>query len=139
MTRGAEGIGLYHREMSLGFVPAYQSAPIPYCTASIQIPNSGSTPFLIELPYVSNWFAFINEGTGTVRLGFSENGINGTENNNWVPIEPGLEFSAFAKIKDIYLLSNCATDDATGSFFAGVTGIKRVNLPGNWSGSAGIG
>jgi len=65
-------------ENNHNYVPAYQQSGIPFVTSSADNKLT-TTPVKIVFPYVTRWIAVGTEGAGTtaVRLGFTENGVNG--------------------------------------------------------------
>jgi hypothetical protein len=70
-----------------------------------------------------------------LRVGFSENGVNGT---NFFLLSNGESFAGDLRVSKVFLLSNNGTP-VTASIVAGLTNISSVDLPNNWSGSAGVG
>ena len=127
----------------LGNVGSYQISSIPYLTSSLTIPASGSTPKVIQFPNVTRFIVVTNtippsEPSRPFRFGFSENGINAVDANNYVVLDNGESFTAEFRVTKIFLMSD-NTSEATGSVVAGLTGITNHHLPNNWSGSAGIG
>lgn len=133
----------FNYTFGLGNVGSYQISSIPYLTSSLTIPASGSTPKVIEFPNVTRFVVVTNttpasQPSRPFRFGFSENGINAVEANNYVVLDNGESFTAEFRVSRIYLMSD-STFGATGSVVAGLTGITNSHLTSNWSGSAGIG
>ena len=58
------------------FVPAYQVSGVPFVTSS-QNDEVTTTPVKITFPGATRFFVFTNTGVDTLRVGFSENGVNG--------------------------------------------------------------
>ena len=117
---------------------SYVISGIPWASSSLSAPPAGSTPTEVSFPFVTKFIVVKNISAisgSSMRVGFSENGIVGT---NYFLLAPGESFAADIRVKDLYLLSNNGTA-ATGSIIAGLTGINVANLATNWSGSAGVG
>lgn len=127
----------------LGNVGSYQISSIPYLSSSLTIPASGSTPKVISFPNVSRFVIITNTEPPTspsrpFRFGFSEAGVEGLNDNNYVVLDNGESFTAEFRVIKVFLMSDDGFE-ASGSVHAGLTGIKKNHLLDNWSGSAGIG
>lgn len=125
----------------LGNVPSYQVSGIPFVTGGI----SAATATKVSFPYVTRWIEIANYGTSEVRVGFSQNGVNGTNyyrvgkagtagyNHTSVRLE--------VKATEIWLSGSTSVD-----IMAGLTTIPaaRINNSAvspsgsNWSGSANV-
>jgi len=121
----------------IGNAASYQVSGIPWVSSSLTIPASGSTPLEISFPQVTKSIIVKNSSTGSVnmRVGFSENGVKGT---NFFLLSAGESFAADLKVTRVYLMSNNGTV-LTGSVIAGLTNIPATELTNNWSGSLGVG
>lgn len=120
----------------LNNVGSYQVSSIPYVTSTVA-PPYGGTPVEISFPSVTKFVLVknIDNGNHTLRVGFSANGVNGT---NYLILSQDESFTADLKVTKIYLIGNQA-HSITASIFAGLTGITADQLPNSWSGSAGVG
>jgi hypothetical protein len=117
---------------------SYTISGIPWASSSLPAPSTSSAPTQVSFPFVTKFIVVKNvsaTGGASMRVGFSENGISGS---NYFLLAPGESFAADIRVKDLYLLSNNGSA-ATGSIIAGLTGINISNLATNWSGSAGVG
>jgi hypothetical protein len=108
------------------------------------VPVTGSDPLEISFDSVSRFVVITNtlpssEPNVPLRFGFSVNGINGAENNNYGILNNSESFEAEFKVTKVYLLSDSTTFECSASVIAGLTGIAASHLPNNWSGSAGVG
>jgi hypothetical protein len=121
----------------IGNAASYQVSGIPWVSSSLTIPASGSTPLEISFPLVTKSVIVKNSSTGSVnmRVGFSENGVKGT---NFFLLSAGESFAADLKVTRVYLMSNNGTP-LTASIVAGLTNIPATELTNNWSGSLGVG
>lgn len=121
----------------LNNVGSYQVSGIPWVTSSLTAPVSSSAPLEISFPSVTKTILVknINGSTNKIRVGFSANGVKGT---NYLLLDKDESFEADLKITKLYLLSNTATT-ASVSVVAALTGIDANMLPNSWSGSAGVG
>jgi hypothetical protein len=118
----------------LNNVGSYQVSGIPYA-----IDPSSTT---VTFPYVTSWVKIINDGSADRKVGFSANGVGGT-NYFLVPATSSTE-PLNLKLSELHLDS---ASDIT--IVAGLTSIpvQRINnlsgsgdiVGNNWSGSAGVG
>lgn len=124
----------------LGHVGSYQASGIPYLTSSLTVPGSGDTPLQIDFPGVTKFITVTNtlSSGNSLRFGFSEAGVKGTIDNNYIVLAAGDSYTGDLRAKSMYLLSDAATP-ASASIIAGVTHISVGELKNNWSGSAGVG
>ena len=121
----------------IGNASSYQVSGRPWVSSSLAVPVSGSTTLEIAFPQVTKSLIIKNVSTGSVqmRVGFSDNGVKGT---NFFILSGGESFAADLKVTRIYLMSNNGTA-LTASVVAGLTNIDALELTNNWSGSAGVG
>ena len=131
----------YHN--GLGNVGSYQVSAKPFLTSSLTVPATGSSPLEISFDTVTRFVIITNTLPGSetnvpMRFGFSVDGINGLENNNYAILNNGESFEAEFKIIKLYLLSD-NTSECSASVVAGLTAIDQELLTNNWSGSAGVG
>lgn len=128
-------------------VGSYQVSGMPYATSSIAAPASSGTPAVVTFPWVTQRIVIRNTSSGDLRVGFSSNGVKGT---NYFIIPAGTTTSTFpqsdfkVKVNAVYLLANAATP-TSASVFAELTNIDSNLLVNsgpsgsNWSGSNGVG
>lgn len=126
----------FQYKAGLNNVGSYQVSGIPYVTSSVA-PISGSTPIEIIFPTVTRFIIIknIDAGANKVRIGFSENGVKGT---NYFVLSQNESFTAEIKVSSLFAMGH-SSNTADISIIAGLTGIDAAQLPNNWSGSAGIG
>lgn len=126
-----------HVQAGLSNVGSYQASGIPWTSSSLVAPASGSAPMEISFPQVTKNIIVKNVSatSGSLRVGFSANGVTGT---NFFLLDRGESFAADLRVTKIFLLSNNGTP-LTASVIAGLTNISAADLPNNWSGSAGVG
>jgi hypothetical protein len=128
-------------------VGSYQVSGMPYASSSLAIPASSSTPVAVSFPWVTQRVIVRNTSSGDLRVGFSSNGVKGT--NYYVIPAPSAtttfsESEFRVKVNTIYLLANAATP-TSASVFAELTNIDSNLLVNsgvsgsNWSGSVGVG
>ena len=123
----------YNYKPGLGNAASFQVSGAPYVTGGI---DASSTTGL-NFPLTTRWIVVSNVGgNATLKVGFSENGVAGTNYFEVLTneISPRLE----VKVTEIWLTgsNNC-------SVVAGLTGIETVNIDNiaispsgsNWSGS----
>tara|TARA_Y100001970_G_scaffold174507_1_gene212963 strand:+ start:419 stop:847 length:429 start_codon:yes stop_codon:yes gene_type:complete len=135
----------FDHRAGVGNVGSYQASAQPYLSSSINIP-SDNTVIKISLPNVSRFITIKNTGPDgsnevDMRVGFSQNGVNGLENNNWVILSNQESYSADWRVKEVYMRVHPTGGslNATASIIAGLTSIDAKELFHNWSGSKGVG
>lgn len=127
----------------IGNASSYQVSGKPFLTGSVAAPGSAGTPVEISFPQVTKKIIVTNTGNQHLRVGFSSAGVKGS-NFTLVHLHTGGTPSDFGtlelevKCTSVFLLSN---DTSATSFClaAELTNIPAVELPTNWSGSAGVG
>lgn len=127
----------------LGNAASYQVSGKPFLTGSVTAPASSGNPVEISFPLVTKKLIITNTGGDHLRVGFSANGVKGS-NYTLVHEHPGgtpAQFNTLeleVKCTSVFLLSHVA---ATGSFClaAELTNIPAAELQNNWSGSSGVG
>ena len=124
-------------------VGAYQRSGIPFASSSITVPGNASTPYEVSFPYVTKFVTVLNKNSGSnvaLRVGFSANGADDVPaaNNYYFTLDNGESYTGEWRVSSIFLLSD-TTAETTASVIAGIAGIDNNCLPGNWSGSVGVG
>tara|TARA_B000000557_G_scaffold241506_1_gene221099 strand:- start:3341 stop:3778 length:438 start_codon:yes stop_codon:yes gene_type:complete len=108
------------------YVPEYQVSSLPYVTSSHVMSNNEVVN--VSFPQVTRWFVVHSTSNDSIRFGFTENGVNGVENNNFYELHskemtPRLEM----KTKDLYIKS--LSNSSTFSIIAGLTSIDSSHFP----------
>lgn len=130
-------------------VGSYQVSGVPFVSGNITVPISSSTPVQITFPEVTQRIIVENVGTEDLRVGFSANGVKGTnyfivhEHGGGTPsVYHSVDFRV--KVSSIYLLSNTGAT-TTACISAELTNVNTELLSNsgpsgsNWSGSVGVG
>lgn len=105
-------------------VAEYQASGLPWATSS----NVTSAVWRIDFPYVTNNISF-HAHSGTIRLGFTENGVNGVNGQNYLLLQSGDAFPTLnVRCKTIFVRSNTVAT-GTVSIFAGLTMIQERDFP----------
>ena len=129
------GNQFYQATAGLNNVASFQVSAIPWASSSLVVPPNSSTPLEISFPLVTKDITIKNTSFNTIKVGFSSNGIQGT---NYFSLSYGESYSSDLKISKLYLLSADGTS-GQASVVAGLTAIPAAQLSSNWSGSAGVG
>jgi hypothetical protein len=124
-------------------VPEYRISSIPYLTSSLEVPASTGSPIVVEFPHVTRFLMITNtvpasEPSAPLRFAFSENGVLGVEQNNFIVLDNKESFEAEMRVSRLYLVGD-TTLASSASVVAGLTMIESGQLLHNWSGSIGIG
>lgn len=106
-------------------VGEYQTSGLPWVTSS----GVTTTPFRVDFPYVTN-FVSINVTSGSVRVGFTLNGVNANPATNANYFLLGASNSPMVfpvRCKTIFLRADAGV--ATASLMAGLTTIEQKSFP----------
>lgn len=124
-------------DVGVNHVPAYQVSGRPFASGNI----NASSAVAVQFPYVTRWFQVVNRTATPLKLGFSENGVSGT---NYITVDAsgsagyGVSEIYETKVSEIWLLGGNGVD-----VMAGLTSILPDRVSGSigpsWSGSAGVG
>jgi hypothetical protein len=129
----------------LGNVGSYQVSGIPFVTGGVD----ASSATKISFPYVTRWVQVVNTGDGMARVGFSENGVEGTKYITVPNITVGGVGTALPPISSIFevkVTELWISGSNSVDVIAGLTNIptaridNSANSPSgsNWSGSANV-
>ena len=132
MASDSNGNQWYQPVAGLSNVGSYQVSGIPFATGSLAVSNSSVTT--VEFPQVTKFVVVKNLSSNSLRVGFSENGVNGT---NYFVLTNNESFAADLRVTKLFLRGDSSSTTAT--VIAGLTGISTSNLQNNWSGSLGVG
>ena len=130
----------YKYDTGLGNVGSYQVSGKPFVSGGID----ASQAFKVEFPSVTRWIYVVNHGNADCRIGFSEEGVEGT---NYIRIgrEAGDQGTQHTdrlelKVTEVYLSGSNSVDIMAGLTGIPVQRITNISPSGsNWSGSIGIG
>jgi hypothetical protein len=137
-------VGMYTYSPGLSSVGSYQVSGIPFVTGGLEATSTSAVT--INFPYVTNWFSITFDDTHDLRVGFSANGVGGS---NYLLLHGGNDKTVpspvyHIKCSSLYLRGN--TDTVSNiSVIAGLTSIQTTELVNsgpsgnNWSGSVGVG
>lgn len=136
----------FQYKAGLNHVGAYQVSGIPYVTGALNIPTASSnTPLEITFPAITQRIHIHNnDASEGVKIGFSANGVKGT--NYWL-VEPHATngkntdyIELKVKTNKIFLISTGAAISGKVFVAAELTGINvGFDLAASYSGSNGIG
>lgn len=134
----------WNMEQGPSFVPAYQVSGVPYILSNSSVTTSAVVK--VTFSNVTRWVQIRNTGTNTLRVGFTEEGVKGTETRNFFQLNPGTAASGFSqsktdrweiRCKELYFIGQGGT---TGfSLVAGLTGIKSFPVITGSNGFKGVG
>jgi len=102
-------------------VAEYQASGLPFVTQS-STPNTASVPGHVSLPFVSKFFEVTNTGTAYLDVGFTANGVLGT---NKLTLAPSASFSGELRVTDLYFYAGGTA--APFQLVAGLTAIPAKN------------
>ena len=132
----------WNTKVGLNHVGAYQVSGVPYASGSINC--TGYDGKEITFPYVTRWVQVNNRGTFNLRVGFSQNGVTGS---NYFIVAPkdddangavGTSGVLEMKVSSLFISGSDLVDV--------VAGLTKINIAStttdtgaNWSGSSGVG
>lgn len=99
----------------------YQASGLPFVTQSIA-PSAG-TATKIEFPFVTKFLTIKNNGAGSLGVGFTANGVLGT---NLMSLPPSGSWTGDIRVADIFFTTT-AGSAPTFELIAGLTQIPRRN------------
>lgn len=112
--------GFQYPESGLNNVGEYMASGMPY--SNYLTFTAGSVQH-VEFPYVTNELYLKNDGAGTVFVGWTRNGVEGT---NKFSLASGESVTLRIRVKDLYL---SASTICTASVTAALTQIKKKQFP----------
>ena len=135
----------FNYKVGLGNAASYQVAGRPFVSGNIDCVHNGYIEQEIGFPSVTNWVIVRNnDAANTLKVGFSQNGVDGTEPaNRYFSLYHGASGSIRLDMKLSAIWISGSTDV---DVIAGLTSIpvSEINNPGispdgsNWSGSVGV-
>ena len=102
-------------ENNHNYVPAYQQSGIPFVTSSTGHALDNSTIVQVHFPYVTRWVVVRAIGEGDLRVGFTENGVNG-------PLNDDFGFNVTGSNANYFLLAGTGSHTTTAFGFGNVLG-----------------
>lgn len=132
-------IGSFKHEAGLNHVGAYQVSGTPFATGSLDATSGDALK--ITFPYVTRWVKIINNDSSAVQVGFSENGLEGTNYftvNGRSGNEQNQTETLELKVTELYLTGSGDVDIVAG--LTSINGRMTTTDTGtSWSGSSGVG
>lgn len=104
----------------LNSVGEYMASGLPWVTAS----SATTSSFQINFPFVTNELMITNSGSNPLRVGFTQNGVNGS---NYFLVLPGTDAEIDVRIKTLYVRAHTGSVDY--SVYAGLTQIPARSMP----------
>jgi len=96
----------------------YQASGLPYVTQSVATTSATK----VELPFVTRFFTVKNNGADTLCIGFTENGVLGS---NKLTVPASASYTGDIRVADLFFATESGT--ATYELVAGLTQIPRRN------------
>jgi len=113
------------------YVPEFQQSGIPYVTSSATN-EVGATPIQVSFPYVTRWVQVFNTDStagDTMRIGFTQNGVNATQTANYIILSGGQSTSRLElKCTSLWFAKHGA-NPASFSVIAGLTNVPANGFP----------
>lgn len=100
----------------------YQASGLPFVTQSSFV-GSTSEAEHVELPFVTKFFAVKNNGPANLKIGFTKNGVLGS---NVFTIPPSGSYEADIRVTDLFFSANSGST-VEYEVIAGLTQIPRRN------------
>ena len=112
-------MSLNNPAMHEGFVPAYQVSAVPFVTSS-----TVTTVNEVTFPFVTRFFTIQNMSALTLRFGFTQLGVQGT---NYFSIPSGSSYTGEIRTDRLFVSSSTAAA-ISYSVIAGLTGVPTRNF-----------
>ena len=123
-----------------GMVSEYQASGVPFVTSSAA-GEAQTTPIQVTFPYVTRWVQVFNTDiNGDLRVGFTQNGVNGGPTKNFVVLNKTNQTARWeVKCTSLWLRNNGT--NSTFSIIAGLTNVsaEQFFLMSGSNGVAGVG
>tara|TARA_R100000808_G_C2150353_1_gene159087 strand:+ start:1070 stop:1486 length:417 start_codon:yes stop_codon:yes gene_type:complete len=129
----------YNYKPGLGNAASFQVSGTPFVTGNLQ---TNAAAVKVSFPSVTGWVAVSNHDVNNdVRIGFSENGVNGT---NFIRLHrdagggPPASLTLEVKVSEVWLFGADGVDVCAGLTSVDVNAINNPTLSPsgtNWSGS----
>ena len=118
----------------------YMGSALPYATGSVALTTTATK---IKFPYVTRWIQVFNTGEGVIRVGFTENGVDGNpaSNSNYFTLSGSNGTTQRLELKTTQIFVRADAGTSTCSVLAGYTNIPEnrfLNLTGS-EGFKGVG
>ena len=113
-------------------VAEYQASGLPYVTHSQAV---AGTVNQVSFPFVVNFFSVKNNSNGILKIGFTENGVLGT---NYFSLPLSGTYEGKVRVTDLFITAEAGTLEY--EVVAGLTSIVRNNffiLTGSYVGFSG--
>ena len=128
-------------------VGSYQVSGKPFATGSIDCLDDVLPVVAVRFPSVTSWVVVTNSdinpnAQGFLRVGFSENGVTGNDNNSFLEVSGGVTSPRLElKVSEIWLSGSANCSVMAGLTFIGTDAVNNSAISPNgtnWSGSTGV-
>jgi len=122
----------WQMRVGINHVPAFQTSGRPFASGGI---DAHADQQVVNFPYVTRWIQVVNDGSGSVKVGFGPNAFV-TDNKNYFTVPSGSTSDRMeVKVSRIYVKGGDQTTLVASaspiSVVAGLTSIHadKVNFP----------
>ena len=128
-------------------VGSYQVSGKPFATGSITCRDDDLPMVVVKFPSVTSWVVVTNSdinpnAQGFLRVGFSENGCEGNDDNSFLEVSGGVITPRLdLKVSELWLSGSTNCSVMAGLTFIGTDAINNSGISPNgtnWSGAAGV-
>lgn len=119
MTQQSNRVSFNYPASGLNNVGEYQASGLPFATQSVATPGTSK----VEFPYVTKFFTVVNTSASTIFVGFTANGVLGT---NKFTVFPSSSATFDIRINTLFF---AAAASSSFDIVAGLTQIPRFRLP----------
>jgi len=128
-------------------VGSYQVSGKPFATGSITCRDDDLPMVVVKFPSVTSWVVVTNSdinpnAQGFLRVGFSENGCEGNDDNSFLEVSGGVTSPRLElKVSEIWLSGSANCSVMAGLTFIGTDAVNNSAISPNgtnWSGSTGV-
>jgi hypothetical protein len=118
-------------------VSEFQASPLPWVTTST---TSNTTVIKYSFPFITKSITLHNleSSSKKLRVGFTENGVNGVGGNYYFLMDSGDIVTLDARVTELYVRAD-TSNTIQHSVYAGLTTIDKGMMPlltGSYSGSS---
>ena len=129
-------------------VGSYQVSGKPFATGSITCRDDDLPMVVVKFPSVTSWIVVTNSEAqnapagSVLRVGFSENGCEGNDDNSFLEVSGGVITPRLdLKVSELWLSGSTNCSVMAGLTFIGTDAINNSGISPNgtnWSGAAGV-
>ena len=131
-------MSIHYAKAHHGSTSEFQVSGFPFVTGSASGEAGASTPIRVAFPYVTQFLQVSNPDANGLYVGFTENGIKGTETKNRYYVPPSSAGPVIpVKCTEVFILA--AENTTSFTIVAGLTNVREFPTMSGSNGFEGVG